>query len=296
MFGMRDEFTYVECSNCGVVQIASVPADLARYYPRNYYSYSAHDRKQSPFKLWRRKMLYSQRFGRETLLGAAVTLVSNKLPSWMDKRYLGWNSRILDVGCGSGSLLLDMQRGGFTQLAGVDPFIEADIDYKCGVRVAKRDFAEIRGPFDFIMFHSSFEHMDGSLEIFKHLREILADDGYALIRIPVADSFAYREYRADWVNLDPPRHLYIHTTKSIQLLASQSGLELTQVIHDSTAQQFCGSELYRRNLTLDSYIRKEHRNLFSHSQKRKYKRLARELNQRGEGDQACFFLRKTSSA
>ena len=38
MFGTRDSFTYLECSNCGCLQIKQVPDDLSKYYPDNYYS------------------------------------------------------------------------------------------------------------------------------------------------------------------------------------------------------------------------------------------------------------------
>ena len=40
MFGMGDQFQYFKCSNCGCLQIASIPENLDKYYPENYYSYS----------------------------------------------------------------------------------------------------------------------------------------------------------------------------------------------------------------------------------------------------------------
>ena len=41
MFGIRDEFSYFECGKCGCLQIASIPKDMSKYYPSNYYSYNA---------------------------------------------------------------------------------------------------------------------------------------------------------------------------------------------------------------------------------------------------------------
>ena len=41
MFGTRERFAYFECSACGCLQIETVPADMARHYPDNYYSFSA---------------------------------------------------------------------------------------------------------------------------------------------------------------------------------------------------------------------------------------------------------------
>ena len=36
MYGTREAFGYFECSSCGCLQIAEVPADLARFYPADY--------------------------------------------------------------------------------------------------------------------------------------------------------------------------------------------------------------------------------------------------------------------
>ena len=43
MFGLREEFTYFECAQCGCLQIAEFPADMSAYYPDDYYSFSAYD-------------------------------------------------------------------------------------------------------------------------------------------------------------------------------------------------------------------------------------------------------------
>lgn len=292
MFGLRDKFTYIECAQCGVVQIETVPADMARYYPADYYSYAGQQKAPSTLKQWRQRRAYQQRFGDGSLLGALITMFSRKLPVWMNAQYFRFNSRILDVGCGAGDLLLKLQRGGFSQLTGVDPFIAADIHYADGVSIFKKDFLELDEKFDFIMFHHSFEHMAQPLKIFQHLTQTLPSGGYALLRIPVADSYAYRTYRANWVNLDPPRHFFLHTRKSIGLLTEKTGLRLVEVIYDSTHMQFYGSELYGRNLTLDAYNRGRHRDLFSKAEMRKFRIEAARLNQNHTGDLACFFIQK----
>jgi SAM-dependent methyltransferase len=292
MFGLRDEFTYIECAQCGVVQIETVPAEMARYYPASYYSYARQQKDPSALKLWRQRHAYQQRFGDSSLLGALAALFSHKLPAWMNSKYFRFASRILDVGCGSGELLLELQRGGFGHLTGADPFIAADIHYAGGVSIFKKDFLELEGKFDFIMFHHSFEHMAEPLKIFQRLAQALNPGGAALIRIPVADSYAYRTYRAHWVNLDPPRHFFLHTPKSIGLLTKQVGLRLAEVIYDSTHMQFYGSELYRRDLTLEAYNQGQHRDLFSKPEMRKFRIEAARLNQKRDGDLACFFIQK----
>ncbi len=44
MLGSRESFTYVECARCGCVQIAEIPADLARHYPTDYPPHRLADR------------------------------------------------------------------------------------------------------------------------------------------------------------------------------------------------------------------------------------------------------------
>ncbi|MCW8849920.1 MAG: hypothetical protein OQJ81_08075, partial [Melioribacteraceae bacterium] len=39
LFGTKDKFEYVECSNCKCVQIKEIPTNLAQYYPSNYNSF-----------------------------------------------------------------------------------------------------------------------------------------------------------------------------------------------------------------------------------------------------------------
>ena len=38
MFGLRDQFDYLECGAYGCLQIDGIPADLDRYYPVAYYA------------------------------------------------------------------------------------------------------------------------------------------------------------------------------------------------------------------------------------------------------------------
>ena len=39
MYGLRNEFKYYHCNNCGCLQISNIPSNLNIYYPENYYSY-----------------------------------------------------------------------------------------------------------------------------------------------------------------------------------------------------------------------------------------------------------------
>ncbi len=301
MFGWREEFEYLECARCGCLQIARIPDDLAKYYPSDgYYSYKAPKRKRDPAWLLKLRHERTRYFlGEFSVVGAALGAISRRPEhfDWLRGR-ASLDSRILDVGCGAGGLLLKLQREGFRSLLGADPFIQADIDYGNGVKILKRGIEQLDGRYDFIMLHHSFEHVRDPASSLRSLALALAPKGTLLIRVPVADSHARRTYGIQWYQWDAPRHLYLHTRKSMQLLAAGAGMEIAGVVHDSSGQQFSSSELYLRGVP---YI--EHGkyrpdrgsdarpDAFEQAEWDGFQARAAELNRKGEGDSACFYLR-----
>ena len=66
--------------------------------------------------------------------------------------------------------------------------------------------------------------------------------------------------------------------------------------YDSTERQFIMSELYSKGISLidsASYLKNPQRPFFSKKQIKAFKAKANELNAKGEGDQACFYLHKS---
>ena len=145
MFGLRDEFEYFECAQCGCHQIKEYLNDSTKYYPESYYS---HRIRKNPIKKPIRTFLRRQRskyclFGKNELW----PLRSDKYDSfkWFKKVKLKFESAILDIGCGTGKLLLRMHRDGFSNLTGYDPCIKESIFYKNGVKVFKKSLFEFQG-------------------------------------------------------------------------------------------------------------------------------------------------------
>lgn len=298
MFGWREEFEYLECARCGCLQIAQIPENLEKYYPREgYYSYKQPKQKQYPGWLLALRHERTRYFlGELSIPGALLGLLSKRAEhfDWFRQAQLSLDSRILDVGCGAGGLLLKLQREGFHHLLGVDPFIEADIDYGNGVKILRRGVDALEGQYDFVMLHHSFEHMPDPAAALKGLSRLLAPGGTLLLRIPVADSWARRHYGLNWMAWDAPRHLYLHTRKSMALLADRAGMEIASVVHDSSGQQFSSSELYIRGVPYvehGKYRPGGRPDAYSQAAWDGFQARAAELNRRGEGDTACFYLK-----
>ena len=296
MMGTHDVFDYFQCPSCRCLQISEIPANLGKYYPENYYSYRRKSRNLN-YKLrsWidRQRVLASLR-GTSTV-GNIVNRYSKPLEyiSWIKDIQIDFDSAILDIGCGQGRLLLRMSMGGFTNLTGVDPFIDNDISYYDTIRIHKQEvdtFSDGKRKYDLIMLHHSLEHMPEQDHAFDSISKLLSPGGTALIRIPLADSYAWEHYRENWVQLDPPRHLYLHSRDSIGLLAEKHGFRISNVVYDSAKFQFTGSELYLRDIPLNSD--KKTRKIFSKKQLEAFETRAEELNDSSKGDQAIFYLKK----
>lgn len=302
-FGSREQFCYVECSSCGSLQIEKIPTDLSRFYPANYYAQAApivykESLLQRTRCFFRGKLTLNQ-LGCQTLTGNFINSLhpaKNPLPQWLDSRYLNLtlDSRILDIGCGNGSLLATLRRFGFRRLAGIDPFIKADIDCDA-FKIHRTALEQFQGKgYDFIMLHHVLEHLPVPSESLRQLAKMLAPDGCMLIRTPVANCYAWRHYGADWVQLDAPRHLVLFTTSALKLLAQACGLEMCGMYFDSNAFQFWGSEQYRRDIPLDdprSVFLTPPLGQFMQSEMDEFIRQSAEANQNQQGDQAVFYFK-----
>ena len=197
---------------------------------------------------------------------------------------------ILDFGCGSGKLLLELQRQGFRRLTGFDPFLDSDILYPGGLEIRRELRPEWASSFDFVMLHHSFEHVADPEATLARLQDVVVPGGAVLLRTPIADSFAWRTYRTSWVQLDAPRHLFVHTRASIGLLARRTGFRVVTTRCDSRAFQFWASEQYERRIPLldqRSYRESPADSIFSAREINEFERRAAALNEQGDGDQAA---------
>jgi len=216
------------------------------------------------------------------------------MPEWLAKLRLGLDDQVLDVGSGAGSLLFYMRGLGFTNLEGVDPYIDADMEFE-RIAIHKAQLSDLDGLHDLVMFHHSLEHMPDPVVALKEAARLTKVGKHILIRVPVAGTYAWRTYKMNWVQFDAPRHIFLHTEKSIKILANQAGLVLERVLYDSSAFQFWGSEQYLKDIPLrsnESLAKPGGRVLFSENEIARFEEKAMALNITGDVDQACFFLRR----
>ncbi len=296
-FGTREEFEYIECSNCGSLQIKSYPSDPGKYYPDDYGLHNVTNTSR-PGKLigWlRKKKLKYVLDNEKSLTGFILNLFikpgfeQKLLPAGVKS-----DSSILDIGSGAGKILLNLRNKGFKDITGTDIFIDNDLIYDECLRIYKKDLSEIEGPFDFIMMNHSLEHMPEQDEVFRHLRRLIKPGKMIMIRIPVKTDYIWNLYGVKWGSLDAPRHFYLHTLRSMEIIAARNKFNIEKVISDSGSYQFYSSEQIIRDIPLrspNSYYMSKKSTLFSKKEIRRFAKKADELNRTQQGDCACFYLK-----
>jgi len=296
MYGFRDRFIYFQCSKCGCLQISEILRDMSKYYPSDYYSFALNI-SENPVKRFIKNIRNNYAVFNKGIIGKVIMAgFPNESMRSLSGVPLTKTSRILDVGCGRGIFLDDLRKIGFKNLWGVDPYIpEKYITDENGFKIIKDRVNNLNGKWDLIMFHHSFEHLPDPAETLRSVSRLLVDGSICLIRIPTVSSFAWEHYKTHWVQIDAPRHFFLHSTDSMRILAEENQMVLKEVVYDSMDFQFWGSEQNAKNIpsmSEQSYSINPKKSIFSHSDIKIFKKKAKKLNSENRGDQAVFYLQK----
>lgn len=272
VLGTCDEFIYFECSGCGGLSLSTVPSSLDRYYP------------VPPRASKSTRMPKLRRIRNAIYLSPLSFLVNwHTCFDFEVIRQVGLTKKmsLLEVGCGPGSLVGDLRELGY-DAHGIDPHIPNDLRDRFGVRVERKSLAEVNRKYDVVLFRHTLEELP--INGLQLAHDLVKDNGRCVVCSPLL-GWAWRTYYTDWVQLNAPRHHFIHSKKSLLLLAEKSGFAVEQVVFDSTEFQFWASESYQRNIPLGKLTTP------TRSQRSRMRHLAKSLNLRQQGDSAQFYLR-----
>jgi SAM-dependent methyltransferase len=202
-------FRIVECARCGLVRMDPAPADLGRYYPKNYW------------------------FKPDTSIAARLEESYRRLMirdhiAFVERAMTG--GRVLDVGCGGGLFLGELQRRG-ARVIGLDNSAEAARAAweQNRVKVLLGDFT--RAPLApgscavITMFHL-LEHLPDPKAFLRSARELLQPGGRLVVQTPNLDCWQYRLLGRRWNGMDVPRHLNDFRSSDLQRLLEQCGFRV----------------------------------------------------------------------
>jgi SAM-dependent methyltransferase len=134
--------------------------------------------------------------------------------------------RVLEIGCGPGTLLAGLRRRGF-EVLGQDYSAEA-------AKIAKEVFGiDVRvaplsdppdWPCDAIVLRHVIEHSPGPCEDLARVAATLRPGGLLVIITPNLDSLPAQLLGASWEWFVPPAHLFYFSPKSLSHFAARNGL------------------------------------------------------------------------
>ena len=137
---------------------------------------------------------------------------------------------LLDVGSGSGAFLAQMEALGW-RAEGLEPDPEAVAAARdAGLTVTHGtlrdlDTEEHSATFDAVTLSHVIEHLHDPAADLRMIRRLLKRGGLLWIATPNLEALGLRRFGRDWVNLDPPRHLVLFTSASLERLLRRSGFE-----------------------------------------------------------------------
>lgn len=222
-YGKDQQYEYYICGSCGCTQIAKFPS-YEDIYTRDYGSF-AEEKPTLQNKLYDSYIDFS--ITGKGILGRMVSLIY----SAGDYKFLRSVSReaaILDVGCGAGQLLTRMRRLGYKNIEGTEPFLSQDTVLEGGITLFAKDIADFepQKKYDLIMLNMVLEHVENQQVMLDNIRRLLMPNGMVSIEIPIMNEYLWDTYGTSVWTLSPPEHLYIHSYKSIAMLAEKCGFEV----------------------------------------------------------------------
>ncbi len=138
--------------------------------------------------------------------------------------------RLLDVGCGTGAVVAQLRRLGW-DAEGLDPDPAAvAVATGAGIPVTLGMLADLDEPahhatYDAVTLSHVIEHLHDPAAELARIRRLLKPGGLLWIATPNLEALGHRRFGADWLGLDPPRHLVLFTGESLAALLRRTGFE-----------------------------------------------------------------------
>lgn len=136
--------------------------------------------------------------------------------------------RLLDVGCGDGTMLGRLRRLGWAgEGTEVDPEAAAHARMKEGIAVHLGPLETLNIPaetFDAVIMHHVVEHVHDPVALLRECRRVLRSGGRMIAVTPNAKSLGHRTLGKDWYALEHPRHLHLFSRGTLRECAARAGV------------------------------------------------------------------------
>lgn len=157
--------------------------------------------------------------------GILQRLQQRRARRWV--RTLGPTGRFLDIGCGDGWILAEIQRYGW-RVVGLERTAEsarfAHHVQRVPVIVGSLEALRDGAGFDLIVLHQALEHLPDPMTTLRHCYRLLKPGGRLVVAVPNLASWQARWARGDWLHLDVPRHVGHFTPLSLRHALERAGM------------------------------------------------------------------------
>lgn len=235
------KFSIFRCNNCGVLFINPQPtsSELEKHYSNGmYYSLNKIDTKSKKLNI--KILLYKTYFDKKNK-NIFLRLILNPLKFIARGTIIIPNSKLLDIGSGSGQFLYEMKKLGM-DVQGIEPgdFNKKESE-KYKLNIEKKDLIKYKAKkesFDIITMNHVLEHVHNPKEVVRKIHDLLKKNGILIIGVPNKNSLAYYIFGKNWHQLDVPRHLFNYSNKNIKSFVEKNGFKVLRVRYNSRPNQF----------------------------------------------------------
>lgn len=213
-FGRADEYSVVKCNDCGLVFLNPRPTSdaIAKLYEEDYTPDGS--------------MVLVPRVERRSSIRFLKNLWHRYNGLYHDEVIGEVKGRVLDVGCGSGNLLLHIKEMGNAAFGvELNPRSakicdELGLNVFCGT-IEEANFDD--GFFDAIILSQVVEHFPSPKNSLKEFKRMLKPGGKLYIFCPNEGSYLSRLFGRYWHGWHVPFHFYAFSSYTIHVLAIESG-------------------------------------------------------------------------
>jgi len=185
-----EQFSYFRCRACGLIFLSPVPANLASYYPNEYYD-------AMPRSMRRLDQIAE----------------ANRYQIEMVQRFVS-GGRLLEIGPGYGIFARLAKKSGFdVEVIEMSKSCCQYLTEIVGVRAINSskpdEVLKTAGPKDVIALWHVIEHLPDAWDCLENAAHSLAPGGILLIATPNPDALQFHMMGSAWPHVDAPRHLYL---------------------------------------------------------------------------------------
>jgi len=231
-----------QCQHCGLIALDSdkQPETIRAYYPpESYYSYQ----KQDKF-LAIKKRLYILMFSPLSApLDWLRSIFFYPLLQMMRGIKIQDNAKVLDIGCGSGKFLaiidaLNMQPFGIeiseTAIEAAKKVTGNVYLGECERMTGYKFPNNPKMKFDVIVSNHVIEHATNPDKFLQKVKEMLAENGTAIIATPNYYSIWAKLFGRYWTQLDTPRHLFVLAPHNMKIICNKNQMKIIKIRHLSS--------------------------------------------------------------